>query len=195
VLFDLRCYEFHPGTVVQHLRSLAAHELPILERHLVLHGCWSTDSGVLNRVYQLWRYRDLQDSIRRRAALYADPAFRETIAASGTYKHLVRQESELLRPIFAQDEAGIEPPQRLSLWTIDIPVRDLAAIADHLSHNLALRRREIGLRAAWQAITGELGRVRLLGAPVLGDCNAMQMLLDTARSAQCELLVPTALSR
>jgi hypothetical protein len=188
MLFDLRCYTFRPGTVARHLQKLAAHELPILERYLTLRGCWTSDSGVLNRVYQLFQYRDLQDSIDRRAALYGDAAFQEVVASSGTYAHLVRQESDLLRLLFEFDGGGevVPPNQMLALWTIEIAAHELAAVADHLRGNGALR-------AAWQSVTGRLGRLRLLTAPMLGDDAAIEALLAMARTADCELLRPAGL--
>ncbi|WP_274631219.1 NIPSNAP family protein [Arvimicrobium flavum] len=59
-------------------------------------GYFSTEFGPLNQIVHMWRYTDMEDRARRRAALVADPRWapiRDQLSAL-----IVSQENKLLIP-------------------------------------------------------------------------------------------------
>lgn len=97
MLVDLRTYTFHPGQMQRFLAIFEKEGLPIQTRHCGhLVGYFTTETGTLNQVVQIWAYRDAADRDARRAALWADPewhAFGEK--ALPMIQH---QENRLLKP-------------------------------------------------------------------------------------------------
>lgn len=97
MLIDHRTYTFYPGKLQVFLPIFEAEGLPLQKRYCGnLIGYFTTDTGELNQVIQLWAYRDARDRDQRRAALWQDSAF---IALGEKLLPLIcRQESRLLRP-------------------------------------------------------------------------------------------------
>jgi hypothetical protein len=100
VIIDERTYTIAPGRLGAYLEAHLRDALPIMRRHLgEPYGYFTTETGTLNQFVHLWRYEDMTDRERRRAALYADPdwlAYRERTGATGW---VVRQENRLLRAL------------------------------------------------------------------------------------------------
>jgi hypothetical protein len=69
MIFEWRTYDLLPGKVPAYLALLQTIGLPIVTRHLLMLGYWSTESGTLNRLHHLWLYRDLEDRAARRVTL------------------------------------------------------------------------------------------------------------------------------
>ena len=59
-------------------------------------GYFYTEFGPLNQIVHLWKYRDMDDRARRRAALAADPRWQEVVKQLSAL--IVQQENKLLIP-------------------------------------------------------------------------------------------------
>lgn len=59
-------------------------------------GYFTTEFGPLNQIVHLWRYRDMEDRTKRRAALQADPRWAEYLPK--LRELIVSQENKLLVP-------------------------------------------------------------------------------------------------
>ena len=97
MLIDHRTYTFYPGKLAEFLPIFEREGLPLQKRYCGnLIGYFTTETGELNQIIQLWAYRDARDRDARRAALWKDPAF---VALGQKLLPLIsRQESRLLRP-------------------------------------------------------------------------------------------------
>lgn len=97
MLIDLRTYTFHPGKLQVFLPRFEAEGLPLQTRYCGnLIGYFTTETGVLNQVVQLWAYENAADRDERRARLWADPAWQ----AFGEFALplIQHQENRLLKP-------------------------------------------------------------------------------------------------
>ena len=73
MIFEMRTYTAHPGKLNPWLKIYGQRRLPILQRHLgPLVGAFTTDTGEINQLVQLWQYESHTDRAERRAALWAD---------------------------------------------------------------------------------------------------------------------------
>ena len=100
MIVEIRTYTLHIGKVVEFLRMYAQCGRAVQIEHLGHPlGYFTSEVGELNQVVHLWRYDDLQDRARRRAALENDPrwhAYRRGSVADG---QLARQHCALLREV------------------------------------------------------------------------------------------------
>ncbi|MBX3643504.1 MAG: NIPSNAP family protein [Rubrivivax sp.] len=100
MIVDQRTYTVQIGKLRDFLALYAAEGLAVQTEHLgPPMGYFTTEVGDVNQVVHLWRYTDMADRERRRAALEADPrwlAYRRKAAADG---QLVRQQNALLRDV------------------------------------------------------------------------------------------------
>jgi NAD(P)-dependent dehydrogenase (short-subunit alcohol dehydrogenase family) len=95
VIYELRTYDFAPGTATRYLELFATRGLPLITRHLPLLGCWLAETGDLNRLHHLWAYSDLADRARRRTALWADQEWTQSFVPEA-FSLVARQESRIL---------------------------------------------------------------------------------------------------
>jgi hypothetical protein len=94
---EMRVYRSHPGVLDRFFEIYAAEGLPAQVAHLGnCIGYFRSVDGRVDEVVHLWGYADLNDRIRRRAALFADPAFKAFLAKG--VPHFSRQENFILRP-------------------------------------------------------------------------------------------------
>lgn len=100
MIIDHRTYEMHPGKLGEWLKLWEAEALPLQMKYLEgFVGMFTTEVGNLNQVVHMWRYADMGDRERRRAAMEADPAwqsFRRNVVALGALKST---ENKILRPV------------------------------------------------------------------------------------------------
>ncbi len=97
MLVEMRTYTFHPGAVPTFMSAYQARGLSIQTRILGnLLGYFSTEIGVLSQTVHLWGYEGLDDRLRRRATLAADPGWQSFLAE--IMPLLIRQESQILTP-------------------------------------------------------------------------------------------------
>jgi NIPSNAP protein len=97
VLIELRTDTIHPGKLADFLKIVEPEILPLERKYAgKLIGYFTTETGDLNQVVQLWAYRDAADFDERRAALWNDATLaglRERVRPI-----IQRQESRLLKP-------------------------------------------------------------------------------------------------
>jgi len=107
VLVDHRTYRVKPGKLQPHLDIYEKHGFTTQVRHLGAPVAYLfAESGELNTIVHLWAYEDAADRARRRAAMQADPQWKEYLTASGEARYLVEQTTKLMIP------AGFAPIKR-----------------------------------------------------------------------------------
>jgi hypothetical protein len=94
---EMRVYRSHTGVLNRFLEIYAAEGLPVQLRHLGnCIGYFRSVDDRVDEVLHLWGYADLNDRIKRRAALFADPAFKAFLVKG--VPHFSRQDNFNLRP-------------------------------------------------------------------------------------------------
>ncbi len=97
MIVDVRTYTLIPRKLATYLQAFEQHGLPVMKRHgLELIGYYVSQIGPLNQIVHLWRYEDLADLERKRAARDADPAWAEFL--SRTEGMLLQQDNKIMRP-------------------------------------------------------------------------------------------------
>jgi len=97
MLVEQRVYDIVPGRVADFFALYEHSGLEVQLRHLGrMLGYYQSEFGELNQVIHLWGYDDLEDRARRRAALFADEAWRAYF--SQVIGLIVRQQSRILLP-------------------------------------------------------------------------------------------------
>lgn len=97
MIVEQRTYELRPGATPGFLKAYEEEGLAIQTEALGnLLGYFVTEVGDLNRVVQLWGFVSYEERARRRAALSANPAWRNF--AHKLVDAVVHQRSEILTP-------------------------------------------------------------------------------------------------
>jgi len=97
MIVEQRIYELKPGSAHAFLKAYEAQGLELQRNALGnLLGYFISEVGDLNRVIQLWGFESFEDRLQRRAALSANPQWREFL--SQLVDVVVAQRSELLVP-------------------------------------------------------------------------------------------------
>lgn len=100
MIIDERTYTVKPGKLQAYLERHFAEALPIMRKHLgEPYAYFTTETGDLNQFVHLWRYDSMADRERRRAAMYADPAWLKYRERQGENGWVVHQHNRLLRAI------------------------------------------------------------------------------------------------
>lgn len=96
-LVDKRTYFLAPGKLNEWAKIYKEEGMSIQVGHLGrCLGFYVADIGPQHQIVHLWAYNDAADRAKRRAALFADPAWNAYMAkAAELFTH---QENELLRP-------------------------------------------------------------------------------------------------
>jgi len=96
---EMRVYRSHSGALDRFFEIYEAEGLPIQISYLGnCIGYFRSIDGRIDEVVHLWGYSDLNDRIRRRAGLFADPGFKNFLVKG--VPHFSRQENMILRPAF-----------------------------------------------------------------------------------------------
>ena len=97
MIIEERVYTFHPGKIPLFFQAYEAGPRALQCRILGgLLGYFTSEFGTQNQTVHLWRYDDLADRARRRAALAAEPDWQ---AFLGKVLPLIQtQESRILTP-------------------------------------------------------------------------------------------------
>jgi hypothetical protein len=97
-VIDKRTYFLKPGKLGEWAKNYAEDGLAVQIGHLGrCIGYYVTDIGPQHQIVHLWAYSDLEDRVRRRAAMMADPKWQAYLAkGAGLFTH---QENEILRPV------------------------------------------------------------------------------------------------
>jgi hypothetical protein len=94
---ELRVYRAHPNVLERFLEIYESEGLPTQIAHLGhCLGYYRSLDGSVDEVAHLWGYSDLNDRIRRRTALFADPRFKSFLVKG--VPHFRSQENFILRP-------------------------------------------------------------------------------------------------
>jgi hypothetical protein len=94
---EMRIYRAHSGVLDRFFEIYAAEGLPVQLAHLGnCLGYFRSMDGHVDEVVHLWGYVSLDDRIRRRTALFADPLFKQFLVKG--VPHFSRQENMILRP-------------------------------------------------------------------------------------------------
>jgi NIPSNAP len=97
MIVDIRTYTLIPRKLATYIEIFEKHGLPVMTRHgLELMGYYVSYIGPLNQVVHLWRYENLADMEKKRAARDADPAWGEFLSL--TEGMLLLQEDKVMRP-------------------------------------------------------------------------------------------------
>lgn len=97
MILDERTYAIHPAHVTDYLDAYRTDGMALQVSHLGdLVGWFTTDAGVVNEVVHMWRYADMGDRERRRAAMEADPRWQAFRARTSGFVQSMR--SRILRP-------------------------------------------------------------------------------------------------
>jgi hypothetical protein len=110
MIVDMRTYSIPTGAMRDFLALYAREGLPVQTEHLGAPiGYYTTEVGDLGQVVHLWRYTDMADRERRRAALEADPRWLAYRTKSSSLGHVLRQLNTILKEVdfaaFAQAAA------------------------------------------------------------------------------------------
>ena len=97
MLFDHRTYTCKPGTLPKHLALYEKNGLAVQQRHLGKPLFYAiTETGPVNSYVHIWVYEDAADRARRRAAMQADPEWKEYLGMSAKADCLIAQENKLM---------------------------------------------------------------------------------------------------
>ncbi|HDS1738336.1 NIPSNAP family protein [Pseudomonas putida] len=95
MLIEQRVYHLKPGSLHEFLKIYEFEGLAIQSEALGnLIGYFQPQTGDLNRVIHLWGFESLEDRNSRRAALSANPKWREFLGKAGGF--VTAQHAEIL---------------------------------------------------------------------------------------------------
>lgn len=80
MIYELRIYTCRAGTLEHVLQMWESEGRAMLEPYFKMVGQWTALSGIANRIYTLWEFRDLNHREEARAALLKHPGFAEYLA-------------------------------------------------------------------------------------------------------------------
>jgi NIPSNAP protein len=99
VLVDHRTYRVRPGATQPALDLYEQHGLAAQVRHLGKPVCYLfAETGELNTLVHVWAYEDAADRAKRRAAMQADPDWKNYLKLSGEARYLEHQRTQLMIP-------------------------------------------------------------------------------------------------
>ncbi len=100
MIVDLRTYTIRTGALREFLALYAREGLAVQTQHLGAPlGYYTTEVGDLGQVVHLWRYVDMADRDRRRAALEADPRWHAYRTKSSSQDHVLKQVNTILKEV------------------------------------------------------------------------------------------------
>jgi hypothetical protein len=96
-IVDKRTYFLEPGKLGEYAKVYREEGIDVQIGHLGrCIGYYVSDIGPQHQLVHLWAYKDLEDRVRRRAAMQADPKWQSYLSkAAHLFTH---QENEILRP-------------------------------------------------------------------------------------------------
>ncbi|HXD41236.1 MAG TPA: NIPSNAP family protein [Ramlibacter sp.] len=96
----MRTYSIAIGAMRDFLQLYASEGLEVQTQHLGSPlGYYTSEVGELSQVVHLWRYTDMADRERRRAALESDPRWLAYRTKSSSQGHVMRQRSTILKEV------------------------------------------------------------------------------------------------
>jgi NIPSNAP len=99
VLIDHRYYRIKPGMVSAHLDLYEQNGFKAQTRYLGQPFAYLfTESGEVNTLVHMWRYDDVADRAKKRAAMAADSEWQNYIRMMNESGYLVSQQNNLMLP-------------------------------------------------------------------------------------------------
>jgi NIPSNAP protein len=99
VLVDHRTYRIKPGMTQGHLEIYEKYGFATQSRHLGTPLAYMfAESGEMNTIVHLWAYEDAADRATRRAAMLADPEWRNYLGKLNESGYLMEQKTSLMIP-------------------------------------------------------------------------------------------------
>lgn len=96
MIYELRIYTCHPGTVQRVLEMWEKEGKAMIEPYFRMVGQWTAESGITNRIYTIWEFRDLNHRQQARSQLLRHPGFEDYLARCREF--YVEQEAVFLSP-------------------------------------------------------------------------------------------------
>jgi NIPSNAP len=94
MIYELRIYTCRPETMVRVLQMWEDEGRTMIQPYLHMVGQWTSETGLLNRIFTLWSFRDLNQREEARAQLLRHPGFAEYL--SRCRELYIQQESILM---------------------------------------------------------------------------------------------------
>ncbi len=99
MLLDHRTYRVKPGKLAAHLEIYQKHGMAVQTKHLGQPLAYLiTETGEINTYVHIWVYEDAGDRAKKRAAMQADPGWKEYLRISGEAGYLEHQDNKLMTP-------------------------------------------------------------------------------------------------
>lgn len=115
MIFEMRTYTFHPGTLSRYLHLAETLGRPVRGNDYGLcHAYWIVDAGTLDQVWHLWSYDSLDERTRLRAELARNDRWIKDYGGA-VLPLLQRQDIRFLRPT-----AEVRPPAAGGLYDLRI---------------------------------------------------------------------------
>jgi hypothetical protein len=98
MIVEKRTYTMHSGKMREYLKAYEDESFRSLSNklgHCV--GFFTSETGPIEQVIQMWAYNDWNDRETRRKALYSSPEF--IARAEGLYPLIKDKDSQILRPV------------------------------------------------------------------------------------------------
>lgn len=98
MIHELRVYTLWPGNVPAFLKLAGERAMPIRgDDHGICRGYWFSEFGVLNQIYHLWEYEDLNARAEIRARLGQNPTWQSEYVQH-VYPLIRHQQVRLMHP-------------------------------------------------------------------------------------------------
>ena len=99
MIVDLRIYTVRPNRVDEFVATYQKHAWPLQSKHLGrCLGWFKPVEGQLNQIVHMWAYDSQADRERKRAALYADPAWQQYLVLVAEMGLLSHTENRIITP-------------------------------------------------------------------------------------------------
>lgn len=99
MLIDHRTYRVRPGTLQPHLQLYEEQGFATQTKHLGQPVAYMfAESGELNTIVHMWAYENAADREARRAAMQADPGWKNYLKMSAEAGYLENQTTRLMIP-------------------------------------------------------------------------------------------------
>jgi hypothetical protein len=98
MIVDIRTYTAYPGKTNAYLALYEAEGFPTQVKHLGKPiGYFVSEIGELNQIVHMWGYESMADREKKRAAMYADPAWQAYLKKSAEAGYIMHQENKIVK--------------------------------------------------------------------------------------------------
>ena len=130
MLVDHRTYRVRPGTTQAALDLYEQHGFATQSRHLGKPLAYLyAESGDLNTLVHLWAYEDAADRAKRRAAMQADPEWKNYLKLSAEAGYLENQVTRLMIPGKSSRRSNVKVSSACAPMTVHGPAARFSSIS------------------------------------------------------------------